>query len=79
MPQPCAEEVKWIMIRHMLDGFTPLESSGMLYRPTKTINRTRHLFRMYGDIVDLMAKAPGKGRIPELDSQVKDVCFYSNK
>jgi hypothetical protein len=79
MPQPCAAEVKWIMIRHMLDGFTPLESSGMLYRSMRTINRTRRMFRMYGDIVDPMAEAPGNGRKTKLDSHVIDVCFYSNK
>jgi hypothetical protein len=67
MPQPCAAEVKWIMIRHMLDGFTTLESSGMLYRSTRTINRIRYIFRMYGDIVDPMDEASGNGMKTKLE------------
>ena len=68
------------MIRHFNDGLTIEESAKMLYRSTRTVDRTRALFRTYGDVVDPFVEAPGKGGQKKLDEHVIDVSpsLFSN-
>ena len=59
--------------RHFIDGVSVAESADALYRSKSTVDRTRALFRMYGDVVDPFVEAPGKVGHKKLDDHVIDV------
>jgi hypothetical protein len=60
MPGPCSTEVKWIIVRHMLDGYSSDESAAVIYRSRSTVDRTRALFALYGDVNNPFKQQSGR-------------------
>ena len=51
MPNPLSTDVQWIVIRHMVDGYSVRESARMVYISTRTVERLRAVFQKYGNVV----------------------------
>jgi hypothetical protein len=66
-----SEDVSWIAIKHMMEGYSVTESAAALYLCTRSITRYRDTFRKFGDVTDPFAIP--EGRPSKIDNHVVDV------
>jgi hypothetical protein len=49
------DDVRWIAVRHMMEGYSTFQSADMLYLSSRSIERIKSTFRKWGDVKDPFA------------------------